>query len=56
MSAIVDHAFPRAPKTSPAHAAGAKAMMPAMAAPALLMIAPLIIAGRLIPGSRHDPE
>ena len=31
-------------------------MMPAIAAPALLMIAPLIIAGRMIVGARHDPE
>jgi hypothetical protein len=30
--------------------------MPAMAAPAPLMIAPLIIAGWMVPGSRHDPE
>jgi len=30
--------------------------MPAMAAPALLMIAPLITAGRMIPGSWPDPE
>jgi hypothetical protein len=37
-------------------AAGAKAMMPAMAPPALLMIVPLIIAGGMIPGSRHNPE
>ena len=35
---------------------GAKAMMSAMAAPALPMIAPLIIAGWMIPGARHSPE
>jgi hypothetical protein len=45
-----------ATESSPAQRPGARAMMPAMAAPALLMIAPLIIAGRMIPGSRHDPE
>jgi hypothetical protein len=56
MSAIVDLAFPRLPNTSPAQLPGAKAMMPAMAAPALPMIAPLIVAGRMISGARHNPE
>src|SRR5215475_11048003 len=45
-----------ATETSPAQLPGAKAMMPAMAAPALLLITPLIAAGRMIPGSRHSPE
>jgi hypothetical protein len=31
-------------------------MMSAMASPAMLMIAPLIVAGRMIPGSRYHPE
>jgi len=31
-------------------------MMPAMAAPALLMITPLITAGRMIRRSWHNPE
>jgi len=56
MSAIVDLAFPRPPKSSPAQRPGAKAMMPAMAAPALFMIVPLIIAGRMIVGARPGPE
>jgi hypothetical protein len=30
--------------------------MPAMAVPALLMITSLIVAGQMIPGSRHNPE
>jgi hypothetical protein len=45
-----------ATETSPAQLPGAKAMMPAMAAPALPMIAPLIIAGRMISGARHNPK
>jgi hypothetical protein len=45
-----------ATETSLAPLLRAKAMMPAMAAPAPLRLVPLIIAVRMITRSRHRPE
>jgi hypothetical protein len=45
-----------ATETSLAQLPRAKAMMPAMAAPAPLGLVPLIIAVRMIPGSRRNLE